>query len=81
MGSAGSWIMHMGRHGGGANAPRGDGGRRRRALQSQIDDLENQLGELRRNQGSRSEKAKIETKIRRLKEEGDRAEKGESHHN
>lgn len=66
-------------HGGGRNDQHGDGGRRGDSNAGQVQELKDKLDELVKNQGSRSEKDKIRTKIKNLEEEARQAAKGENH--
>jgi len=70
----------MQRRGAGKNDAHGDGGQRAKSLEGQVDDLEAALDSLKRNQGSRAEKKRILSRIKKLKEEADKARKGETHH-
>jgi RHS repeat-associated protein len=67
------------RTGGGKNAPHGDDGRRLQSAEQQIRDLEAQLRELNRSGGSRAAKRKIQFKIQRIRQDGERAKSGENH--
>lgn len=61
------------------NERHGDGGRTNAKNQAQIDRLEADLRKLNQNQGSRREKRALEEKIKRLRQAGARAARGEEH--
>ena len=58
------------------NEQHGDGGRRKKSLQPQIDAAKSELERLKRTQGPKSEKKALKKLIENLKKEGEKAEKG-----
>jgi hypothetical protein len=73
----GVWMAN--RTGAGRNEPHGDAGRALDKAEERIRELEAELAELKRTQGSRKEKLDIQNLIERLRKDAERKRKGETH--
>jgi len=72
-------AAQSGREGASRGDPHGDGGRRLRAIEAEIEKLKAKLAELEQTQGPKKLKEKIKQKIKSLRQDAERALKGETH--